>query len=344
MLSGMRTEVFTLKNAQGVEVQITNFGARVISIKVPDRQGRFGDVVLGFDSLASYQSPNPYFGGIVGRFANRIAKGKFTIAGVEHQLATNDRDNHLHGGRHGFDNVVWAARFQDSSRAQLELTHESPDGDEGYPGTLLTNATYSLSDDNGLEIDIRATTDKPTVVNLANHSYFNLSGDGAKSILDHELLINADRYTPTDVQSIPTGELESVAGTPFDFRVLTPVGSRISEKNDQLVYGLGYDHNWVLNKNTPDELSFAAKVIHPASGRQLEVLTTEPGIQFYSGNQLDGTVVGKGGLRYAKYGGFCLETQHFPDAPNQPSFPSSELHPGQEYHHRVIYRFSVTKL
>ena len=341
----MSTEVFTLKNAQGVEVAITNFGARVISIKVPDREGRLGDVVLGFDSLASYQGPNPYFGGIVGRYANRIAKGRFTVNGTTHQLAANDRGNHLHGGQKGFDNVVWAARLLDTlSPAQLELAYESPDGEEGYPGTLLTKAVYSLTDDNGLEIELRATTDKPTVVNLANHSYFNLSGDGTKTILDHELLINADSFTLTDAQSIPTGEHASVAGTPFDFRTPTRIGSRIDEKDEQLVYGLGYDHNWVLNKNNPNELSLAAKVVHPASGRQLEVLTTEPGLQFYSGNQLDGSVVGKGGARYAKYAGFCLETQHFPDSPNQPSFPSSELRPGEEYYHRVIYRFSVTKL
>jgi len=337
----MTTEVFTLKNAQGAEVQITNFGARVISIKVPDRDGRLGDVVLGFDALTSYQSPNPYFGGIVGRYANRIAKGKFTIGGISYQLATNDRSNHLHGGLKGFDNVVWAARLD--SPGQLDLTYESPDGDEGYPGTLITKTRYSLTEDNGLEIELRATTDKPTVVNLANHSYFNLTGDGTKSILDHEIQINADRFTPTDAESIPTGELAPVAGTPFDFRNLTPIGARIAEKDQQLVYGFGYDHNWVLNKTSPTELFLAAVVVDPSSGRQLEVLTTEPGLQFYSGNLLDGSVTGKGGARYGKYAGICLESQHFPDSPNQPSFPSTEVKPGQEYYHRVIYRFSVTK-
>jgi aldose 1-epimerase len=337
----MTTEVFTLKNAQGAEVQITNYGARVISIKVPDRDGRLGDVVLGFDSLTSYQGPNPYFGGIVGRYANRIAGGKFTLGETTYQLATNDRRNHLHGGLKGFDNVVWAARL--ASPTQLDLTYESPDGDEGYPGTLITKTTYSLTEDNGLAIDLQATSDKPTVVNLANHSYFNLTGDGTKSILDHEIQINADRFTPTDAESIPTGELASVAGTPFDFRTLTPIGARIAEKDQQLVYGFGYDHNWVLNKTNPTELFLAAKVVAPSSGRQLEVLTTEPGLQFYSGNLLDGSVAGKGGIRYAKYAGICLETQHFPDSPNQHSFPSTELKSGQEYHHRVIYRFSVTK-
>ena len=337
----MSTEVFTLENAQGAEVQITNFGARVVSIKVPDREGRLGDVVLGFDSLASYQSPNPYFGAIVGRYANRIAKGKFTIEGVAYQLATNERGNHLHGGLKGFDNVVWTARLD--APTELHLTYESPDGEEGYPGTLITEATYSLTEDNGLAIELRATTDKPTVVNLANHSYFNLSGDGTKGILDHEIQINADRFTPTDAQSIPTGELASVAGTPFDFRALTPIGARIAEKDQQLIYGFGYDHNWVLNKTDPTELFLAATVVDPLSGRQLEVLTTEPGLQFYSGNLLDGSVAGKSGVRYAKYAGICLETQHFPDSPNQPSFPSTELRPGQEYYHRVIYRFSVTK-
>jgi aldose 1-epimerase len=223
------------------------------------------------------------------------------------------------------------------------LTYESPDGDEGYPGTLITKTTYSLTEDNGLAIDLRATTDKPTVVNLANHSYFNLTGDGTKSILDHEIQIHADRFTPADAESIPTGELASVAGTPFDFRTLTPIGARIAEKDQQLVYGFGYDHNWVLNKTNPTELFLAAQVVDPLSGRQLEVLTTEPGLQFYSGNLLDGSATGKGGVRYAKYAGICLETQHFPDSPNQPSFPSTELKPGQEYHHRVIYRFSVTK-
>jgi aldose 1-epimerase len=338
----MTTEVFTLKNAQGAEVQITNYGARVISIKVPDRDGRLGDVVLGFDALASYQSPNPYFGGIVGRYANRIAKGRFSIGGISYRLATNDRSNHLHGGVKGFDNVVWAARLD--SPTQLDLTYESPDGDEGYPGTLITKTRYSLTEDNGLEIELRATTDKPTVVNLANHSYFNLTGDGTKRILDHEIQINADRFTPTDAESIPTGELAPVAGTPFDFRNLTPIGARIAEKDQQLVYGFGYDHNWVLNKTNPTELFLAAKVVDPLSGRQLEVLTTEPGLQFYSGNLLDGSVTGKGGVRYGKYAGICLETQHFPDSPNQPSFPSTEVTPSQEYYHRVVYRFSVTKL
>jgi aldose 1-epimerase len=337
----MRIEIFTLKNAQGAEVQITNFGARVVSIKVPDREGRLGDVVLGFDSLPSYQSPNPYFGAIVGRYANRIAKGKFTIEGVAYQLATNERGNHLHGGLRGFDNVVWTARLDAPS--ELHLTYESPDGAEGYPGTLITEATYSLSEDNGLAIELRATTDKPTVVNLANHSYFNLSGDGTKGILDHEIQINADRFTPTDAESIPTGELRSVAGTPLDFRALTPIGARIAEKDQQLICGFGYDHNWVLNKTDPSELFLAATVVDPLSGRQLEVLTTEPGLQFYSGNLLDGSVTGKGGVRYAKHAGICLETQHFPDSPNQPFFPSTELKPGQEYYHRVIYRFSVTK-
>jgi len=337
----MTIEVFTLKNAQGAEVQITNFGARVISIKVPDRDGKFGDVVLGFDSLASYQSPNPYFGGIVGRYANRIAKGKFTIDGTTYQLAANDRSNHLHGGIKGFDNVVWSARLE--APTQLDLTYESPDGDEGYPGTLITKTTYSLTEDNGLSIELRAMTDKPTVVNLANHSYFNLTGDSTKSILDHKIQINADHFTPTDAESIPTGELAAVEGTPFDFRTLTPIGARIAEKDQQLVYGFGYDHNWVLNKANPTELFLAAKVVDPLSGRQLEVLTTEPGLQFYSGNLLDGSVTGKGGVRYVKYAGICLETQHFPDSPNQPTFPSAELKPGQEYYHRVIYRFSVTK-
>jgi aldose 1-epimerase len=337
----MSIEVFTLKNAQGAEVQITNFGARVISIKVPDREGKLGDVVLGFDSLASYQGPNPYFGSIVGRYANRIAKGRFTIGGVTYQLATNERGNHLHGGVKGFDNVVWAVRL--ASLTQLDLTYESPDREEGYPGTLTTKTIYSLTEDNGLAIELRATTDKPTVVNLANHSYFNLTGDGKKSILDHEIQINADRFTPTDAQSIPTGELASVVGTPFDFRTSTPIGARIAEKDQQLIYGFGYDHNWILNKANPSELFLAATVIDPLSGRQLEVITTEPALQFYSGNLLDGSAVGKRGVRYGKYAGICLETQHYPDSPNQPSFPSTELKPGQEYHHRVIYRFSVTK-
>jgi aldose 1-epimerase len=337
----MSIEVFTLKNVQGAEVQITNFGARVISIKVPDREGQLGDVVLGFDSLASYQGPNPYFGGIVGRYANRIAKGKFTLGEAAYQLATNERGNHLHGGLRGFDNVVWTAHL--ASPSQLDLTYESPDGEEGYPGTLLTKATYSLAEDNGLAIELRATTNKPTVVNLANHSYFNLSGDGTKSILDHEIQIHADRFTPTDEKSIPTGELVSVAGTPFDFRTLTPIGARIADKDQQLIYGFGYDHNWVLNKTNPADLILAATVVDPISGRQLDVITTEPALQFYSGNLLDGSAIGKGGIRYGKYAGICLETQHYPDSPNQPSFPSTELKPGQEYHHRVIYRFSVTK-
>ena len=338
----MRTEVFTLKNAQGAEVQITNFGARVISIKVPDREGRLGDVVLGFDALASYQVPNPYFGGIVGRYANRIAKAKFMLDGVTYQLATNDRENHLHGGPKGFDNVIWNARLGESP-TKLELSYESPDGDEGYPGTLAVKAIYSLMDDNGLELELMATTDKPTVLNLANHSYFNLSGDGTKSTLDHELMIDADRFTLTDAQSIPTGENAPVKGTPFDFLTSTAVGSRIGEKDQQLVYGSGYDHNWVLNKRDPKGFELACTIYHPGSGRQLDVLTTQPGLQFYSGNLLDGSVIGKGGVRYERYAGFCLETQHFPDSPNQPSFPSTVLRPGEEYYQRTIYGFSVRR-
>ena len=328
----MSIEVFTLKNAQGAEVQITNFGARVVSIKVPDREGRLGDVVLGFDSLVNYQSPNPYFGAIVGRYANRIAKGKFMIEGVAYQLATNERGNHLHGGLRGFDNVVWTARLDAPS--ELHLTYESPDGEEGYPGNLITEATYSLTEDNGLAIELRATTDKPTVVNLANHSYFNLSGDGTKNILDHEIQINADRFTPTDAQSIPTGESASVAGTPMDFQKTKKIGKDMED-----VKG-GYDHNFIIDKKG-SVLAIAATAFDPGSGRRMEVWTTQPGIQFYTGNFLNGSLMGRDEKKILKHGAFCLETQHFPDSPNQPSFPGTILEPGQTFHELTVYGFSV---
>jgi aldose 1-epimerase len=344
MIRNMRIEVFTLKNTKGAEVQITNFGARVISIKVPDRDGRVEDVVLGFDFLAGYENPNPYLGAVVGRYANRIARGRFTLHGTIYELATNDRGNHLHGGIKGFDKVVWTPRPFDSAQGPaLELSYRSHDGEEGYPGNLEVKTIYSLTEENGLHLEFQAVTDRPTILNLANHSYFNLSGNGSTTILDHVLMIDADRFTPTDSNSIPTGELAPVENTPFDFRKPTAVGARIQEYNEQLRYGLGYDHNWVLNRKDQTRLALVATVCHPGSGRLLEVLTTQPGLQFYSGNQLDGTVLGKNDVYYRIHSGFCLETQHFPDSPNQLSFPSTTLNPGQEYHHTTVYRFSVTE-
>jgi aldose 1-epimerase len=341
-MSKMRIEVFTLKNDQGAEVQITNFGARVISIKVPDRDGRLADVVLGFDFLAGYENPNPYFGCVVGRYANRIARGRFTLHDTTYELATNDRGNHLHGGIKGYDKVVWTPRPYDSPEGRmLELSYRSHDGEEGYPGTLEVKAIYSLTEENGLQLEFKAVTDRPTVLNLANHSYFNLSGDASTNILDHVLMIDADKFTPTDAKSIPTGELAPVENTPFDFRKPTPIGSRIQENDEQLRYGRGYDHNWVLNQKSQTGLTLAATLYHPGSGRLLEVLTTQPGLQFYSGNRLDGSVLGKNDVNYRIHSGLCLETQHFPDSPNQPSFPSTVLNPRQEYHQTTVYRFSV---
>ena len=303
--------------------------------------GKSGDIVLGFDSLAPYLAGTPYFGALIGRYGNRIGGARFELDGNTHELPANDGGNHLHGGERGFDKVVWSAEpFERATERGLVLKYTSPDGEQGYPGTLNATVTYTLTDGNELVVEYQATTDQPTPVNLTQHSYFNLAGDGAGNILGHELMIAASHYTPVDSTLIPTGEIAPVAGTPFDFRTATPIGARIAGDHVQLKYGLGYDHNWVLDR-TGEGLELAARVVEPTSGRTLEIRTTEPGIQFYSGNFLDGTITGKAGHVYAHRTGFCLETQHYPDSPNQPSFPTTILRPGEEYRTRTVFTFGV---
>lgn len=335
-------DLYTLTNANGMEARVTDYGACLLSLKVPNRNGQFADVLLGFDRPEDYRRNKPYFGVIVGRYGNRIARGQFTLNGVTYKLPINDGENHLHGGPRGLSHVLWNAALPEAAEraSNLTLNHLNPDGEEGYPGNLRTQVTYVLNDQNGLEIHYEATTDRPTVINLTNHAYFNFADGGRGTILDHVLMIAGSRYTPTNKVSIPTGEIASVQGTPFDFTSPTPIGSRIDQQNEQLAYAHGYDHNWVLDK-TGRELSLAATVYDPASGRFMEVLTTQPGVQFYSGNYLDGSIVGKQGIAYPSRSGLCLETQHFPDSPNQPAFPSTVLNPGQTYSQTTVYRFSA---
>jgi len=341
MVDGTPVDLYTLANANGVEIKLSNYGGIVVSLMVPDRNGAFEDVVLGFDTLEEYVEKSPYFGCIAGRYANRIAKGRFTLDGVEYTLAQNDGENHLHGGIKGFDKVVWGAEeVKGDDAVGLEFTYLSKDGEEGYPGNLSVKVVYSLTNDDELRIEYFATTDGATVVNLTNHSYFDLAGGMSGDILDHGLMIHADRFTPIDETLIPTGELRSVQGTPLDFCQAVAIGARIEQDDDQLCFGNGYDHNWVLNKPA-GSLALAARVHEPATGRVLEVYTTEPGIQFYAGNFLDGSIAGKGGRVYKRRCGFCLETQHFPDSPNQPGFPSTVLRPGEEYAQTTVYRFSA---
>jgi aldose 1-epimerase len=339
---GQTVELYTLKNAKGtLQATITNYGAIVTSLQTPDRNGQMADVVLGFDSTDGYLKEHPYFGAVVGRYGNRIAKGRFTLNGKEYQLATNNGPNALHGGIRGFDKRVWTARdVSKEGVPALELTYTSRDKEEGYPGNLTARVTYSVTNNNELRLDYEATTDQDTILNLTNHSYFNLKGQGEGSILDHVIQIQADRFTPVDETLIPTGELKPVAGTPFDFRQPTAIGSRIEHKDEQLIRGKGYDHNFVLN-GPQGELSPAARVTEPKSGRVMEVLTTQPGVQFYTGNFLDGKLTGKGGKRYDFRYGFCLETQHFPDSPNKPQFPSVVLKPDATYRSTTVYRFSA---
>jgi aldose 1-epimerase len=337
MPDGRAVEQFTLTNASGVEVRAITYGGIITAIRVPDRTGAFGDIALGFDRLESYLKGHPFFGTIVGRYGNRIAGGKFTLDGRTYTLATNNGPNHLHGGKVGFDKAVWSAEAAPNG-AGVVFTHTSPDGDEGYPGTLKARVTYTLTDKNELVVDYHATTDKPTPVNLTQHTYFNLTGSG--SILDHEITINADRYTPVDATLIPTGELASVDGTPFDFRKATAVGARIDQPHPQLKNGNGYDHNFVLNGKA-GVLRAAARIADPKSGRTVDISTTEPGVQFYTGNFLDGTLTGKGNQVYQRRAGLCLETQHYPDSPNQPAFPSSIVRPGKEYRTTTVFRFGA---
>jgi aldose 1-epimerase len=340
-IDGSQVELYTLKNKNGLEATITNYGGIVVSLTVPDKNGKLGDVVLGYDNLNDYIGNTPYFGSLIGRYGNRIAKGRFTINGVDYQLAQNNAENTLHGGRKGFDKVVWQAEKLDTPEGPaLKLTYTSKDGEENYPGTLRCEVIYTLTNDNELKIQYAAETDKPTFVNLTHHSYFNLKDAGATDILGHELMIKSDKFTPVDKGLIPTGELRPVAGTPFDFNKPTAIGARVESDDEQMKFGKGYDHNWVLNRQGED-LELVASLYEPTTGRFMEVLTTEPGMQFYCGNFLDGTNKGKGGTVYQHRTGLCLETQHFPDSPNQPDFPTTELQPGEKYTQTTVYRFST---
>ena len=340
-VDGKAVYLYTLTNAHGMEVRAMSYGAIIVSLRVPDRDGRSDDVVLGFDALDGYLAGQPYFGAIVGRYGNRIAKGQFALDGMTYPLATNNGPNHLHGGVKGFDKVVWEAEpFDRDGRSGVVFTHTSPDGDEGYPGTLNARVSYTLTPANELIVDYFATTDKATPINLTQHSYFNLAGAGTGDILDHRLTLDADRFTPVDATLIPTGDLAPVDGTPFDFRRPMAIGARIGADHPQLRYGTGYDHNWVLN-GPPGQLRHAAWLGEPKSGRTLDVSTTEPGVQFYTGNFLDGTLTGKSGRVYKQRYGLCLETQHFPDSPNHPGFPSTILRPGERYQSKTVFAFGI---
>ena len=335
-------EKYTLKNNNGVEMEVITFGGRITSLKVPNKNGKLENVVLGFNNLEDYLRPDdPYFGALIGRYGNRIAKGKFSLNGEEYTLATNNGANHLHGGVIGFDRVVWEVTPMESENGpSLKLKYLSKDGEEGYPGNLKVTVVYTLTDENNLEVSYEATTDKTTIVNLTQHAYFNLSGDFSKPILDHEITINADNYVPVDDTLIPTGELVTVTNTPFDFRTAKSIGRDIENKNDQLVKGKGFDHCWVLNEQDKG-IRWAASAFQPESGRLLEIYTDEPGIQFYTGNFLDGTLPMPNGGTYAQRTGFCLETQHYPDSPNQKDFPSVVLNPGETYKSKTIFKFLV---
>ncbi|MCU7491519.1 MAG: galactose mutarotase [Ignavibacteria bacterium] len=348
---GVNVSLYTLSNSKGMKADITNYGGIVVRLVVPDNNNNFSDVVLGFNSIEGYTQDEyikncPYFGAIIGRYGNRIAYGTFKIGTEEYKLAINNTPGgipcSLHGGIKGFDKVVWQAEASVQNNVpQLKLHYLSRDGEEHYPGNLDVTVTYSLTDDNALKVEYLATTDKATPVNLTNHSYFNLKGEGSGDILDHELMINADKFTPVNKGLIPTGELKEVKNTPFDFTTAHKVGERINDKDEQLEFGRGYDHNWVLSTTNDGELKTAATVYESTTGRFMEVLTTEPGVQFYSGNFLDGTLKGKSGSAYGFRNALCLETQHFPDSPNHPEFPSTILEPGKEYKSTTMYRFSV---
>jgi aldose 1-epimerase len=338
---GRDVTIYKVTSPTGMVMEVTNYGGIITRLTAPDRDGMFEDIVLGYDNLEGYLTETPYFGAIIGRYGNRIAKGQFTLDGETYTLAQNNGENHLHGGIQGFDKVLWNAEpFSMGNEYGIVFTYDSPDGEEGYPGTLKARVTYMLTADNRVIFSYQATTDKATPVNLTQHSYFNLAGPSSDSILDHELMLAADHFTPIDSGLIPTGEIRPVAGTPFDFTTATPIGERINADDEQIVFGLGYDHNWVLSDMTSD-MRLAARVHEPTSGRVMEVLTEEPGIQFYAGNFLDGTITGKGGNVYEYRSGFCLETQHFPDSPNQSSFPSTILRPGETYQTRTIYAFTT---
>ena len=339
--NGEEVSLYTLKNSNGLVTQITNFGGRVVNLWVPDKDGKFDDIVTGYNTLDEYlNSSQLYFGALIGRYGNRIADGQFELNDTVYELVQNNNENHLHGGIHGFNNVVWKANQTDGQT--LVLNYTSPHMEEGYPGTLEVKVQYRLTDDNELRIEYWAATDRPTHVNLTHHSFFNLKGVENGTINDHILQINADYYTPVDAGLIPTGEIAPVEGTPMDFRAPVEIGARVDENFQQLQYGGGYDHNWVLTPSE-QEVSFAARVVEPKSGRVMEVYTNEPGLQFYGGNFLDGTETGKYGETYDHRTSFCLETQHFPDSPNQENFPSTRLDPGEEYYSICVYKFDVTQ-
>jgi len=341
---GQPIDLYVLTNKNGVEAAITNYGGAVVSLKVPDRNGKFADVVLGYDSLDGYVNDKSYFGAIVGRYGNRIGHAQFSLDGKTYTLAKNNGENSLHGGIKGFNKAVWPAKELPVKNGQsLELTYLSKDGEEGFPGNLHVRVVYTLTDSNELKIEYSATTDKKTVVNLTNHTYFNLEGKGSGDIIGQQIVIEADKFTPVDASLIPTGEFRDVQGTPLDFRKATAIGVRIDQDDEQLKLGHGYDHNFVLRRAAGAPISLAARVVEPNTGRVLEVWTTEPGVQFYTGNFLDGTARGKGGLTYARRSAFCLETQHFPDSPNQPKFPSVVLNPGEKYSTTTTYKFTTEK-
>jgi aldose 1-epimerase len=338
---GKELFLYTLKNDNNVTVKITNYGCRIIELHTPDNKGNVKDIVLGFDHPDDYQKDNPYFGSILGRYANRIARGQFVLDGIEYQLARNNNANHLHGGRTGFDSVIWDGDLEEHDEGKpttLCLTYLSPDGEENYPGNLATTVKYALTNENELIIEYQATTDRRTIVNLSNHSYFDLAGEDAPDILDHEIRINADSFTPINENFIPTGEIEKVDGTPLDFREFHTIGERIESEHEQIKCGKGYDHNFVLD-NGDGSLSHAATVRESNSGRMLEVYTTEPGMQFYTGNWLEGNLTGKSGKTYEFRDALCLETQHFPDSPNNPQFPDTVLSPGERFESKTIYKF-----
>ncbi len=340
MPDGTVVDGYTIRNKTGISLHAITYGGIITALRTADRGGRMADIVLGFNDLATYLAGHPYFGAIVGRYANRIAKGRFTLDGRTYQLPTNNGENTLHGGTRGFDKVVWkATSFENDTSAGIILTYVSPDGDMGYPGRVDVRVAYTLTDSNELVVDYLATTDKATPINLSQHTYFNLAGEGQRDILAHVLQLNASRYTPIDSTLIPTGALASVAGTPFDFRTATAIGARIGLTNEQLEFGRGYDHNFVLDRRGAG-VQHAARVVEPSTGRTLDVFTDQPGVQFYSGNFLDGSNRGKGGV-YAHRSGFCLETQHFPDSPNKPAFPSTILRPGERFRSRTVFRFGT---
>jgi len=338
---GRPVALYTLTNSKGMEVRAMTYGGIIVSIRVPDKNGKIGDVVLGHDNVDGYLVNPPYFGAIVGRYANRIAGGTFTLDGVKYTLPKNDGPNTLHGGLVGFNKVIWEAKeFKNSKGVGVAFSYLSKDGEEGFPGNLKVKVTYTLTDENQLMVDYEASTDKATPINLSQHTYFNLAGEGSGDILGHHLMLNADRFTPVDKTLIPTGELTPVQGTPMDFTKPTAIGARINDNYEQLVVGKGYDHNWVINR-TGDGLVLAARVHEPTTGRILEVFTTQPGVQFYSGNFLDGSIVGKQGHPYKLRNGLCLETQHYPDSPNHPDFPSTILRPGTTFHSQTVFKFST---